>query len=151
MKGQSFYSQMWFFVQLCSSGQNFNWLKGSRGLSAAAELLVICGECVALKMASFKRRRHRQYIVVGSAAQCACGCWWMPASACRRTVMATYVCAGRMAPSAKLCREWERWGTEDRGDWKREGGFLVKFCLDLCTPSSMWSKIPNSLKPSTSV
>ena len=36
-------SQMWFFVQLCSSWQDFNWLKGSRGLSAAAELLVHCG------------------------------------------------------------------------------------------------------------
>jgi len=35
------YSQMWFFVQLCSSWQDFNWLKGSRGLSAAAELLVL--------------------------------------------------------------------------------------------------------------
>ena len=33
-------SQMWFFVQLCSSWQDFNWLKGSRGLSAATELLV---------------------------------------------------------------------------------------------------------------
>ena len=33
-------SQMWFFVQLCSSWQDFNWLKGSHGLSAAAELLV---------------------------------------------------------------------------------------------------------------
>ena len=33
-------SQMWFFVQLCSSWQDFNWLKRSRGLSAAAELLV---------------------------------------------------------------------------------------------------------------
>ena len=33
-------SQMWFFVQLCSSWQDFDWLKGSRGLSAAAELLV---------------------------------------------------------------------------------------------------------------
>jgi len=33
-------SQMWFFVQLCSSWQDLNWLKGSRGLSAAAELLV---------------------------------------------------------------------------------------------------------------
>jgi len=32
---------MWFFVQLCSSWQDFNWLKGSRGLSAAAELLVL--------------------------------------------------------------------------------------------------------------
>jgi len=31
---------MWFFVQLCSGLQDFNWLKGSRGLSAAAELLV---------------------------------------------------------------------------------------------------------------
>jgi len=31
---------MWFFVQLCSSWQDFNWLKGSCGLSAAAELLV---------------------------------------------------------------------------------------------------------------
>ena len=31
-------SQMWFFVQLW---QDFNWLKGSRVLSAAAELLVI--------------------------------------------------------------------------------------------------------------
>ena len=28
------------FVQLCSSWQDFNWLKGSRSLSAAAELLV---------------------------------------------------------------------------------------------------------------
>jgi len=33
-------SQMWFFVQLCSSWQDFNWLKGLCGLSAAAELLV---------------------------------------------------------------------------------------------------------------
>ena len=33
-------SQMWFFVQLCSSWQDFKWLKGSHGLSAAAELLV---------------------------------------------------------------------------------------------------------------
>ena len=33
-------SQMWFFVQLCSSWQDFNWLKGLRGLSASAELLV---------------------------------------------------------------------------------------------------------------
>ena len=32
-------SQMWFFVQLCSSWQNFNWLKASRGPSAIAELL----------------------------------------------------------------------------------------------------------------
>ena len=31
-----------FFVQLCSSWQDFNWLKGSRGLSAAAELLYVC-------------------------------------------------------------------------------------------------------------
>jgi len=34
-------SQMWFFVQLCSSWQDFNWLKASRGPSAIAELLVI--------------------------------------------------------------------------------------------------------------
>ena len=34
-------SQMWLVVQLCSSWQDFNWLKGSRGLSAAAELLVV--------------------------------------------------------------------------------------------------------------
>jgi len=33
-------TQMWFFVQLCSSWQDFNWLKGSRGLSVAAELFV---------------------------------------------------------------------------------------------------------------
>jgi len=33
-------SRMWFFVQLCSSWQNFNWLKASRGPSAIAELLV---------------------------------------------------------------------------------------------------------------
>ena len=32
---------MWFFVQLCSSWQDFNWLKASRGPSAVAELLVI--------------------------------------------------------------------------------------------------------------
>jgi len=31
---------MWFFVQLCSSWQDFNWLKASRGTSAIAELLV---------------------------------------------------------------------------------------------------------------
>ena len=31
---------MWFFVQLCSSWHDFNWLKGSHGLSAAAELLL---------------------------------------------------------------------------------------------------------------
>ena len=37
-------SQMWFFIQLCSSWQDFNWLKGSRGLSAAAELLVETSE-----------------------------------------------------------------------------------------------------------
>ena len=42
-------SQMWFFVQLCSSWQDFNWLKGSRGLSAAAELLVIvCYWCIVI-------------------------------------------------------------------------------------------------------
>jgi len=34
-------SQMRFFVQLCSSWQDFNWLKASRGPSAIAELLVI--------------------------------------------------------------------------------------------------------------
>ena len=34
-------SQMWFFVQLCSSWHDFNWLKASRGPSAIAELLVI--------------------------------------------------------------------------------------------------------------
>jgi len=34
-------SQMWFFVQFCSSWQDFNWLKVSRGPSAIAELLVI--------------------------------------------------------------------------------------------------------------
>ena len=33
-------SQMWFFIQLCSSWQDFNWLKASRGLSAIADLLV---------------------------------------------------------------------------------------------------------------
>jgi len=33
-------SQMWFFVQLCSSWQDFNWLKASCGPSAIAELLV---------------------------------------------------------------------------------------------------------------
>jgi len=33
-------SQMWFFVQLCSSWQDFNWLKGWRSLPAAVELLV---------------------------------------------------------------------------------------------------------------
>ena len=33
-------SQMWFFVQLCSSWQDFNWLEASRGPSAIAELLV---------------------------------------------------------------------------------------------------------------
>ena len=33
-------SQMWSFVQLCSSWQDFNWLKASRGPSAIAELVV---------------------------------------------------------------------------------------------------------------
>jgi len=33
-------SQMWFFIQLCSSWQDFNWLKASRGHCAIAELLV---------------------------------------------------------------------------------------------------------------
>jgi len=33
-------SQMWFFVQLCSTWQDFNWLKPSRGHSATAELFV---------------------------------------------------------------------------------------------------------------
>jgi len=33
-------SQMWFFVQLCSSWQDFNWLEASRSPSAIAELLV---------------------------------------------------------------------------------------------------------------
>ena len=36
-------SQMWFFIQLCSSWQDFNWLKVLRGPSAIAELLVISG------------------------------------------------------------------------------------------------------------
>ena len=34
-------SQVWLFVQLCSSWQDFNWLKASRGPSAIAELLVV--------------------------------------------------------------------------------------------------------------
>jgi len=34
-------SQMWFFIQLCSTWQDLNWLKASRGPSAIAELLVI--------------------------------------------------------------------------------------------------------------
>ena len=38
-------SQMWFFIQLCSSWQDFNWLKTSRGPSALAELLVIARNC----------------------------------------------------------------------------------------------------------
>ena len=33
-------SQMWFFLQLCSSWQDFNWFKASCGPSAIAELLV---------------------------------------------------------------------------------------------------------------
>jgi len=33
-------SQMWFFVQLCSSWHYFNWLKASRRPSAIAELLL---------------------------------------------------------------------------------------------------------------
>jgi len=33
-------SQMWFFIQLCSSWQDFNWFKALRGPSAIAELLV---------------------------------------------------------------------------------------------------------------
>jgi len=36
-------SQMWFFVQLCSSWHDFNWLKVSHCPSATAELLVITG------------------------------------------------------------------------------------------------------------
>jgi len=44
-------SEMWFFVQLCSSWQDFSWLKGSLGLSAAAELLVV-------SVTSSARRRH---------------------------------------------------------------------------------------------
>ena len=32
------FSQMWFFVQLCSSWQDFNWLKASRGPSVIAAL-----------------------------------------------------------------------------------------------------------------
>jgi len=42
-------SQMWFFVQLCSSWQNLNWLKASLGPSAIAELLVTVG-CVYMSM-----------------------------------------------------------------------------------------------------
>jgi len=38
-KGNAF-SQMWFFVQLCSIWQDFSWLKASRSPSAIAELLV---------------------------------------------------------------------------------------------------------------
>ena len=34
-------SQMWFFVQLWSSWQDFNWLKASHGPSAIAEIVVI--------------------------------------------------------------------------------------------------------------
>ena len=33
-------SQMWFFVQLCSSWQDFKWLKALSGPSAIAEILV---------------------------------------------------------------------------------------------------------------
>jgi len=32
--------QMWFFVQLCSNWQDFDWHSASRGPSAVAELLV---------------------------------------------------------------------------------------------------------------
>ena len=39
---------MWFFVRVCSSWQDFNWLKGSRGPSAAAELLVVFEETIAI-------------------------------------------------------------------------------------------------------
>jgi len=38
-------NQMWFFIQLCSSWQDFIWLKASRGLSAIAELLVWLPGC----------------------------------------------------------------------------------------------------------
>jgi len=34
---------MQFFVQLCSSKQNFSWHSASRGPSATDELLVVCG------------------------------------------------------------------------------------------------------------
>ena len=40
----SIYSQMWFFVQWCSSWQDLNWLEASRGPSVIAELLVRNGE-----------------------------------------------------------------------------------------------------------
>ena len=38
-------SQMRFLVQLCSSWQDFNWLRASRGPSAIAELLVHFSFC----------------------------------------------------------------------------------------------------------
>jgi len=43
-------TEMWFFVQLYSSWQDFNWLKGSRDLFAAAELLVKVVKLYFLKM-----------------------------------------------------------------------------------------------------
>jgi len=42
-------SQMWFFVELCSSWQDFNWLKASRGPSAIAELLVDLAKAISRK------------------------------------------------------------------------------------------------------
>ena len=48
-------SEMWFFVQLCSSWQDFNWLKASRGPSAIAELLVVLTFSTAADMYRYLR------------------------------------------------------------------------------------------------
>ena len=54
---------MWFFVQLCSSWQDFNWVKASRGPSAIAELLVESGNMV--HKHTNKKRTNRQIDSVG--------------------------------------------------------------------------------------
>jgi len=58
-------SQMWFFVQLCSSWQDFNWFKASRGPSAIAELLVKIFALLESAWNLLQNARNIIYLILG--------------------------------------------------------------------------------------
>jgi len=62
---------------LCSSWQDFNWLEGSRGLSATAELLVLCrhGKHIQCSMMS-NWQFHRYTPVFSPQGQCSTSSPW---------------------------------------------------------------------------
>jgi len=62
-KGNPF-SQMCFFIQLCSRWQDFNWLKASRCPSAIAELLVLSALCPPAPLKSLTFWRYKNQIII---------------------------------------------------------------------------------------